>query len=154
MSANPCRVGSRQWARVICRYHTSHLSQGTWASAGLGNYREDQESIPHPSPMNHEGHLYIWLYLQTPLGWVLLGISLAIHFTWLHCIYSLMKKVAYWKMKLSPRVLFCEVRKVKGFDRKRIAAVMLGITSVELSAGVVSGNNVFPINGQWAICCH
>lgn len=35
-----------------------------------------------------------------------------------------------------PGVVFCEVRNVKGFDRKRIAAVMLGITCSKIvSAG-------------------
>lgn len=38
-----------------------------------------------------------------------------------------MKKAAYWETKLSLRVVVCEVKDVKGFDRKRIAAVMLGI---------------------------
>lgn len=63
------------------------------------------------------------------------------------------KEAAYWKMKLSPEVVFCEGRNVKGFDRKRIAAVGLGNHMLpNCQQGWFLGNNVFPITGQAAVC--
>lgn len=63
---------------------------------------------PHPLPMDHEGHLYIWWYLQIPVWWVLLCISLALHFTWLFFDEesSLLENEAVPKSS----VLWCEER--------------------------------------------
>lgn len=55
-----------------------------------------------------------------------------------------------------PGVVFCEVRNVKGFDRKRIAAVMLGITCSRVVSGGGFWVMPFPPSVARELCaaCH